>query len=159
MIVDLTPVVDGVGPARLLDLVAGRSAAAMTDWITAQTLQFRRQVEVVAMDGFGGYRTAATSAVPDAVTVMYPFHVVALARAKLDACPNASKRKRPGLAAAAVIRSVTWLVTSRSSLPTPAPTRRGQGPVRQRDRHDPGRGPSRARRAHHARADPAAAPC
>ncbi|QJY45124.1 ISL3 family transposase [Pseudonocardia broussonetiae] len=86
VIVDLTPVVDGVGPARLLDLVAGRSAAAMTDWLTAQTPQFRRQVEVVAMDGFGGYETAATSAVPDAVTVMDPFHVVALAGAKLDAC-------------------------------------------------------------------------
>ena len=38
------------------------------------------------MDGFGGYKNAATSAVPDAVTVMDPFHVVALAGAKLDLC-------------------------------------------------------------------------
>jgi hypothetical protein len=38
------------------------------------------------MDGFGGYKNAATSAVPDAVTVMDPFHVVALAGTKLDLC-------------------------------------------------------------------------
>ena len=36
------------------------------------------------MDGFAGYKTAATEMVPDAVTVMDPFHVVALAGAKLD---------------------------------------------------------------------------
>ena len=36
------------------------------------------------MDGFAGYKTAATDVVPDAVTVMDPFHVVALAGAKLD---------------------------------------------------------------------------
>lgn len=38
------------------------------------------------MDGFTGYKNAATEAVPDAVTVMDPFHVVALAGAKLDTC-------------------------------------------------------------------------
>jgi transposase len=38
------------------------------------------------MDGFGGYKNAATSQVPDAVTVMDPFHVVALAGTKLDLC-------------------------------------------------------------------------
>ncbi|GAB4995591.1 hypothetical protein MAHJHV63_02710 [Mycobacterium avium subsp. hominissuis] len=36
------------------------------------------------MDGFAGYKTAAAAVVPDAVTVMDPFHVVALAGAKLD---------------------------------------------------------------------------
>ena len=36
------------------------------------------------MDGFAGYKTAAADVVPDAVTVMDPFHVVALAGAKLD---------------------------------------------------------------------------
>jgi transposase len=36
------------------------------------------------MDGFAGYKTAAADAVPDAVTVMDPFHVVALAGANLD---------------------------------------------------------------------------
>ena len=36
------------------------------------------------MDGFAGYKTAAAEVLPDAVTVMDPFHVVALAGTKLD---------------------------------------------------------------------------
>ena len=86
VIVDLTAVVEGTGRARLLDLVAGRSASALTTWLAARTPAFRGQVQIVAMDGFGGYKSAATSAVPDAVTVMDPFHVVALAGTKLDLC-------------------------------------------------------------------------
>jgi transposase len=78
--------VDGSRRARLLDLVAGRSAAALSGWLADRTRQFRAQVEIVAMDGFGGYKNAATAAVPDAVTVTDPFHVVALAGAKLDLC-------------------------------------------------------------------------
>ena len=38
------------------------------------------------MDGFGGYKSAATDQLPEATTVMDPFHVVALAGAKLDVC-------------------------------------------------------------------------
>ena len=86
VIVDLTDVVAGHGPARLLDLVPGRSAAAMAGWLASREQGFRDRLEVVAMDGFGGYKTAATTQLPDAVTVMDPFHVVALAGAKLDLC-------------------------------------------------------------------------
>ena len=84
LIIDLTPVLDGAGCARLLDMVAGRSAAALSTWLASQPPAFRDQVDVVAMDGFGGYKTAATDALPEATTVMDPFHVVALAGAKLD---------------------------------------------------------------------------
>ena len=86
VIIDLTPVLTGTGRARLLDMVPGRSAAALTSWLAAQSPQFRAQVEVVAMDGFGGYKTAATDQLPEATTVMDPFHVVALAGMKLDLC-------------------------------------------------------------------------
>ena len=86
VITDLTPVLAGHGVARLLDVVAGRSAAAMRNWLDARDQAFRDQVQIVAMDGFGGYKNAATEALPDAVTVMDPFHVVALAGAKLDLC-------------------------------------------------------------------------
>jgi transposase len=86
VIIDLTPVLDGTGRARLLDLVPGRSAAALTSWLSEQSQAFRDQVQVVAMDGFGGYKTAATDQLPDATAVMDPFHVVALAGAKLDLC-------------------------------------------------------------------------
>ena len=68
VIIDLTPVVEGSGRARLLDLVPGRSAAALKTWLSAQAAAFRDQVEVVAMDGFGGYKTAATEVLPEATT-------------------------------------------------------------------------------------------
>jgi transposase len=84
VIIDLTPVLEGTGRARLLDLVPGRSAAALKSWLGAQTAAFRDRVEVVAMDGFGGYKTAAADQLPEATAVMDPFHVVALAGAKLD---------------------------------------------------------------------------
>jgi transposase len=84
LIIDLTPVHDQSGPARLLDMVEGRSATALADWLAAQPADFAAGVQVVAMDGFAGYKTAATAVVPDAATVMDPFHVVALAGTKLD---------------------------------------------------------------------------
>jgi len=86
VIIDLTPVRDGTGPARLLDMVSGRSKAVFTTWLQAQTPAFRAGVETVAMDGFTGYTSAAAEALPDAVTVMDPFHVVALAGDALDRC-------------------------------------------------------------------------
>jgi transposase len=57
--VDLTPVYDRTGPARLLDVVAGQSAAALASWLSAQTADFAQTVQVIAMDGFAGYKTAA----------------------------------------------------------------------------------------------------
>ena len=86
VITDLTAVVAGHGPARLLDMVPGRSAAAMKTWLEARSQAFRDGVRIVAMDGFGGYKNAAVEALPEAVTVMDPFHVVALAGHKLDLC-------------------------------------------------------------------------
>src|SRR5271165_1795993 len=84
LIIDLTPTHDQTGPARLLDLVEGRSASALSSWLAAQPSDFAQAVEVIAMDGFAGYKTAVTQVIPDAVTVMDPFHVVALAGVKLD---------------------------------------------------------------------------
>jgi transposase len=105
VIVDLTAVVENSGRARLLDLVAGRSAAALTTWLAARIPAFREQIEIVAMDGFGGYKNAATSAVPDAVTVMDPFHVVALAGPSWTCVASASSRTRRDTAAGPVIPS------------------------------------------------------
>jgi transposase len=86
VIIDLTPVQDRRGPARLLDMVEGRSKQVFSAWLHAQTPAFRAGIEVVAMDGFTGFKTAATEQLPDAVTVMDPFHVVALAGDALDRC-------------------------------------------------------------------------
>jgi transposase len=86
VIIDLTPVRDGLGPARLLDMVQGRSTQAFQQWLAARPESWRQGVEVVAMDGFTGFKTAATAELPDAVTVMDPFHVVRLAGNAVDEC-------------------------------------------------------------------------
>ncbi len=86
VIIDLTAVRRGSGPARLLDMVEGRSKQAFKTWLAAQPASFRDGIEVVAMDGFTGFKTATTEELPDAVAVMDPFHVVRLAGEALDRC-------------------------------------------------------------------------
>ena len=86
VIIDLTPIRDGTGPARLLDMVEGRSKQAFKTWLADQTVSFRDGVEVVAMDGFTGFKTATTEELPEAVPVMDPFHVVRNAGDALDQC-------------------------------------------------------------------------
>jgi transposase len=86
VIIDLTTIRDGTGPARLLDMVEGRSKAAFKTWLADRPQAWRDAVEVVAMDGFTGFKTAAAEELPDAVAVMDPFHVVRLAGDALDRC-------------------------------------------------------------------------
>ena len=74
VIIDLTPIRDGTGPARLLDMVPGRSKAAFKAWLAKREQAWRDAVEVVAMDGFTGFKTATAEELPDAVAVMDPFH-------------------------------------------------------------------------------------
>ena len=86
VIIDLTGIRDGTGPARLLDMVQGRSKAAFKTWLADRPKAWRDAVEVVAMDGFTGFKTATSEELPDAVAVMDPFHVVRLAGEALDQC-------------------------------------------------------------------------
>src|SRR3954469_19316058 len=86
VIIDLTAVRAGTGPARLLDMVEGRSKKVFTAWPNEREQAWRDRVEVVAMDGFSGFKTATTDTLPDAVAVMDPFHVVRLAGDAVDAC-------------------------------------------------------------------------
>ena len=86
VIIDLTPVRDGTGASQLLDMVEGRSKPVFKDWLAARPQAWRDGVEVVAMDGFTGFKTAAAEELPDAVAVMDPFHVVRLAGEALDVC-------------------------------------------------------------------------
>jgi len=84
VIIDLTPVRERRGPARLLDMVPGRSKQVFSDWLAARTPAWRDRIEIVAMDGFTGFKTASKQHLPDAVEVMDPFHVVQLAGDALD---------------------------------------------------------------------------
>ena len=87
VIIDLTPVRDRTGPARLLDMVEGRSKQVFKTWLSERDETWRNAVDVVAMDGFTGFKTAATEELNDDVTVvMDPFHVVRLAGQGLELC-------------------------------------------------------------------------
>ena len=86
VVIDLTPIRNGTGPARLLDMIEGRSKQAFSTWLAARPQAWRDGVEVVAMDGFTGFKTATTQELPQAVAVMDPFHVIRLAGDALDRC-------------------------------------------------------------------------
>ena len=92
VIIDLTPVREKTGPSRLLDMVEGRSKSVFNTWLAARPQGWRDGVEVVAMDGFTGFKTAASEELPDAVTVIDPFHVVRLAGDALDQCRRRIQR-------------------------------------------------------------------
>ena len=86
VILDLTPVHDRSGPSRLLDMVPGRSKQVFKSWLASQPNTWRENIELVAMDGFTGFKSATAEELPDARAVMDPFHVVHLAGDALDEC-------------------------------------------------------------------------
>ena len=86
VIIDLTGLRAGTGPARLLDMVEGRSKQVFKTWLAERDQGWLDQIEVVAMDGFSGFKTAASEELPEAVAVMDPFHVVRLAADALERC-------------------------------------------------------------------------
>ena len=86
VVLDLTPIRDRSGPSRLLDMVPGRSKKVFKTWLASQPDTWRERIEIVAMDGFTGFKSAAAEELPDARAVMDPFHVVHLAGNALDEC-------------------------------------------------------------------------
>ena len=91
VILDVRPVHDRSGPSRLLDMIPGRSKGVFKTWLASQPHTWRENNEIVAMEGFTGFKSAATEELPDATAVMDPFHVVHLAGDALDEC-----RRRTG---------------------------------------------------------------
>lgn len=59
IIIDLTPAREKTGPAGLLDMMSLRSPYAFMTWLAGRAKAWRDGVEVVAMDGFTGCKTAA----------------------------------------------------------------------------------------------------
>ncbi|MGE3845164.1 MAG: ISL3 family transposase, partial [Vicinamibacterales bacterium] len=96
VIIDLTPVREGTGPARLLDMVEGRSKQTFKEWLADRPASWRAGLEVVAMDGFSGFKTATAEELPEAVAVMDPFHVVRLAGDALDECRRRVQQETRG---------------------------------------------------------------
>ena len=133
VIIDLTSARDKTGPARLLDMVEGRSKAAFKAWLEARPKAWKDRVEVVAMDGFTGFKTATSEALPGAVAVMDPFHVVRLAGdAAVDAHDRVADelaRPVPGDPSAAVHVDHRGLASRRALVRRRAGARRVDGLV------------------------------
>lgn len=132
VIIDLTPIREGTGPARLLDMVEGRSKQAFKSWLADRPQAWKESVEVVAMDGFTGYKSATTEELPDAVTVMDPFHVVRLAGDALDTCRrrvqqelhgHRGRRNDPLYRARRTLHTGTGLLTETQTARQPAAVR------------------------------------
>jgi transposase len=141
VIIDLTPIRDGTGPARLLDMVEGRSKQVFKTWLGERDTSWRDGVEVVAMDGFTGFKTATSEELPDAVAVMDPFHVVRLAGDALDQCRRRVQQITCGTAAARATRS----------MPRGAPSTRRR--AAHREAASPSRSPVRGLGARRGRGD------
>lgn len=77
------------GPARLLDVVPGRSGRAVTGWLDARGAQWRERIAVAALDPFRGYDTALRSRLPQATIVLDCFHATRLA---IDAVDQVRRR-------------------------------------------------------------------
>ncbi|MBC3762798.1 ISL3 family transposase [Quadrisphaera sp. RL12-1S] len=82
--------------APTINMVEGRSKSAFATWLAARPAAWRDGIEVVAMDGFAGFRTATTAELPDTVAVMDPFRVVRLAGDALDQCRRRVQQRLHG---------------------------------------------------------------
>lgn len=75
---------DGTGPTRLLNMVEDHTKHAFKQWLADRDQLWRVAIEVVAMDGFIGFKTATAEELPEVVAVMDPSHVVRLAGEAVD---------------------------------------------------------------------------
>lgn len=62
----------------------GPKPCSKPGWLAEQDEHWKQGIEVVAMDGFTGFKTAAVEELPQAVEVMDPFPVVKLGSEALD---------------------------------------------------------------------------
>ena len=93
-LVDLAPA--GGGPARLLDVVEGRSGKVVTDWLAERGRDWCAEVAVAALDPFRGYETALPTGLPAATVVLDAFHAVKLAQNAVDAVRRRVQQEQTG---------------------------------------------------------------
>src|SRR4030095_12439454 len=67
-------------------MVEGRSKQVFKTWLGERDTSWRDGVEVLAMDGFTGFKSAPSAELPDSGAVMAPLQVVRLAGDALDQC-------------------------------------------------------------------------
>jgi len=59
-------------------MVEGKSKKVFKTWLDQQPQAWKDKIEIVAMDGFTGFKTASQEELPKATEVMDPFRVVRL---------------------------------------------------------------------------------
>jgi transposase len=75
--------VDLTGGAGLLGQVEGRTAASVSAWLEVQSTEWRRGIQVVAIDMCTVFKAAVRASLPHATLVVDRFHVTQLANAAL----------------------------------------------------------------------------
>jgi transposase len=78
-----TSIVD-VATGQFLDVIEGRSAAGLCEWLAQMPIAWRDMVAWAVLDLSGPWRLAFDTMLPDADQVADPFHVVKLANQRLD---------------------------------------------------------------------------
>jgi transposase len=71
-------------PARLLDVVQGRSGTVLAAWLASRDTAWKAQITTASLDPFRGYATALARQLPDAIRVLDPFHVTKLGLSAVD---------------------------------------------------------------------------
>lgn len=95
VMVDLTPVIDGHGLARLSGKAPGGSGAAFKTWLERQGPNLRSLIQRIALERFAGCRRAGTDAIPPAHTVMVPRACRAPRSAGVEPVPPAGRASNP----------------------------------------------------------------
>jgi transposase len=70
--------------AKLLDIVPGRSARAVDDWLSARPDDWLERINIVALDPFRGYANGLIARLGHATVVVDHFHAIALANKAID---------------------------------------------------------------------------
>jgi transposase len=78
-----TSIVD-VARGQLLDVIEGRSAAGLCEWLASMPAAWRDAICWAVLDLSGPWRLAFDTMLPDATQVADPFHLVKLANQRLD---------------------------------------------------------------------------
>lgn len=84
-----TSVVDVGGPdnqAKLVEVVEGRTAAKVSDWIDDQTEAWRQEIRWGVLDMSGPYRKVFNDSLAHVTQIADPFHVIKHANSKVDEC-------------------------------------------------------------------------
>jgi len=84
-----TSVVDVGGSgrgAKLVEVIGGRTAAKVSDWLDAQPAEWRQEIRWGLLDMSGPYRKVFNDSLGHVTQVADPFHVVKHANSKLDEC-------------------------------------------------------------------------